>query len=123
MAHIKIVSVTQDGAAAAAHIAAYASGALVERYDRNGDKSLENTQFSRFVQQSMVDCDMVIFIGSFDENVRLIAPYIANSGYDPAVLCADEAMTSMVQLLKSRKEEINAFAEQLAYKAEMIFIA
>ena len=123
MVHVKIVSVTSDGAIAAEKLASLLSGNLVERYDRSIDPSLEVTLFSRFVQQAMVDCDMVIFIGSIDETVRLVTPYIANSGYDPVVLSVDEDMTGMRQLFKSRNADVNALAERLAAEAEIVFIA
>ena len=123
MAHIKLVSVTAGGSAAAARLLNHLTENLVEQYDRLADTSLKATLFSRFVQQAMVDCDMVIFVGQIDETIRLIAPYIANSGYDPAVLCVDEEMRSMVQLLKSRKADVNAVAEKLAVEAQLSFIA
>lgn len=123
MAHIKVVSVTEGGAAAAVRLMNLLTGNLVERYDRFADASLKATQFSRFAQQAMVDCDMVLFMGQIDETIRLIAPYIANSGYDPEVLCVDEEMHNMVQLLKSQKADVNMTAENLAALAKLAFIA
>lgn len=102
MAHIKIVSFTPRGAASGLQIAGQLDGALIERYRFGEDASLAASSLSRFVQQAMVDCDMIIFISDVPAAVCAVAPYIANNGYDPAVLCVDQSLQSIVQLLKGR---------------------
>lgn len=114
MAHIKIVSFTVHGAEAGAQIAGMLQGQLLEQYKRGEDASLASSSISRFAQQAMVDCDLIIFVGESDAARRTVEPYIADNGYDPGVICVDEQATGVVTLVKSRNADVNAVAEQIA---------
>ena len=114
MIRIKIVSFTPTGAQTGARIAKLLKGELTEQYARSEDMSLHSTELTRFAQQAMVDCDLIIFVGSADVAARAVAPYIQNNGYDPAVFVVDEESTFLIPLLKSQKESANACAQRIA---------
>ncbi len=99
MTHAKIVSFTGRGAALAARVQRSLPGVLAERYDRAGDPSLRKTQLSRFAQQAMADCGLLICIGAAGIAVRAVAPYLAGKAFDPAVLVLDENGCFVIPLL------------------------
>ena len=112
MAHIKIVSFTSRGAETGERIAKVLGHFLVEESQRSEDVSLAASSIERFAQQAMVDCDLLIFISEIHTAVRAIARYTANNGYDPMVLCADESLCRLVQILDN--ENFRATADQIA---------
>lgn len=114
MIHIKILSFAPEAAECGMQIADRLRDVLVERYQMGGDPSLTASSLSRLVQQAMVDCDLIVLIADVDTVVRAVAPYIANSGYDPGVLCLDVPVNGVVQLLNSQKDEVKAAAVQIA---------
>lgn len=114
MIRIKIVSFTTEGARTGARIAKLLDDELTEQYARSEDLSLRSTELTRFAQQAMVDCDLIIFVGNTDGAVRAIAPYIQNNGYDPAVFVVDEESTFVIPLLRGRTDSVNACAQRVA---------
>ena len=106
MTHIKMISFSSEGSGCAGRIADRLNGALIEQYRMNEDPSLTASTLSRLVQQAMVDCDLIVFFSDIDTVERVISPYIANSGYDPAVLCLDVSRNTVVELLTSAKEAV-----------------
>lgn len=114
MTHAKIVSFTDRGAALALRVRESLSGMLAERYDRFGDLSLRKTALSRFAQQAMVDCELIVFIGAAGIAVRAVAPYLAGKAFDPAVLVLDENGRFVIPLLSGHLGGANAFALGLA---------
>lgn len=114
MIHAKIVSFTGRGAALGARVAAALPEMLAERYDRGEDPSLRKTALSRFAQQAMVDCDLIIFIGAAGIAVRAAAPYLAGKQFDPAVLVIDEGGRFVISLLSGHLGGANAHARRLA---------
>ncbi len=114
MTHAKIVSFTGRGAALAARVQRSLPGVLAERYDRAGDPSLRKTQLSRFAQQAMADCGLLICIGAAGIAVRAVAPYLAGKAFDPAVLVLDENGHFVIPLLSGHLGGANAFARLLA---------
>ena len=112
MTHAKIVSFTSRGAALAERVQGCLTDALAERYDRSG--GLRKTSLSRFAQQAMVDCDLIIFIGAAGIAVRAVAPYLVGKAFDPAVLVLDENGRFVIPILSGHLGGANAFARQLA---------
>lgn len=114
MTHAKIVSFTGRGAALAERVQSCLTGVLTERYDRSGDRSLRKTSLSRFAQQAMADCGLIVFIGAAGIAVRAVAPYLTGKAFDPAVLVLDENGRFVIPLLSGHLGGANAFARQLA---------
>ena len=86
MIRAKVISFTARGAQTGQRIAAALSEACVEQYARSVDPSLKTTKLSRMVQQAMVDCDLILFVGATGIAVRACAPYLQGKQYDPAIL-------------------------------------
>lgn len=114
MIRAKLVSFTGRGAALAERVAAALPDARCERYARTVDPSLHGTRLSRFAQQAMVDCDLIVFIGAAGIAVRAIAPYLAGKAFDPAVLVLDENGKFVISLISGHLGGANALAERLA---------
>lgn len=114
MIHIKIVSFTTQGAATAEKIASAFQGEHIEQYRRAVDPSLRGTTLSRFAQQAMVDCDLIIFVGAVGIAVRAIAPYLVGKTVDPAVIVADETGRYVIPILSGHIGGANAFAHKIA---------
>lgn len=114
MTHAKIVSFTGRGAALAERVRRCLKDTLSECYDRADDKSLRKTALSRFAQQAMVDCDLLIFIGAAGIAVRAVAPYLAGKAFDPAVLVLDENGRFVISLLSGHLGGANEYTGRLA---------
>lgn len=114
MIHIKIVSFTIRGAATAEKVASAFQGEHIEQYRRTVDPSLYGTTLSRFAQQAMVDCDVIIFVGAVGIAVRAVAPYLVGKTVDPAVIVTDEAGRYVVPILSGHIGGANAFAHRIA---------
>ena len=114
MKHAKFVSFTEVGAQTAKKAAALLPDFLTEQYARTVDPSLSGTQLSRFAQQAMVDCDLIVFVGAVGIAVRAVAPYLAGKAFDPAVLVIDEAGRVVIPILSGHLGGANALAQRLA---------
>lgn len=114
MIRAKVISFTARGAETGQRIAAILVGASVEQYARSVDPSLQATKLSRMVQQAMVDCDLILFVGATGIAVRACAPYLQGKQYDPAILVIDENARFVISLLSGHLGGANALAEQLA---------
>jgi len=114
MIHVKIVSFTIQGAATAEKIASAFQGEHIEQYRRTVDPSLYGTTLSRFAQQAMVDCDVIIFVGAIGIAVRAVAPYLVGKTVDPAVIVTDETGRYVVPILSGHIGGANAFAYRIA---------
>lgn len=110
----KIVSFTAQGAQTAARAAEVLSDCCVERYERGVDSSLRHTALSRMVQQAMVDCDLIVFVGSTGIAVRMCAPFLQGKQYDPAVIVIDEQGKFVISLLSGHLGGANALTKRLA---------
>ena len=114
MIRAKVISFTARGAQTGQRIAAALSEACVEQYARSVDPSLKTTKLSRMVQQAMVDCDLILFVGATGIAVRACAPYLQGKQYDPAILVIDENARFVISLLSGHLGGANALANQLA---------
>lgn len=114
MIHGKIVSFTDRGAAVGERIAACLPDALMERYARTVDRSLDGTYLTRFAQQAMVDCSLLVFVGAAGIAVRTVAPYLAGKAFDPAVLVVDEGGKYVIPILSGHLGGANALAQRIA---------
>ncbi len=114
MIHAKLVSFTENGAKTLARIAELLKGEYVERYFRTVDPSLSGTSLSRFAQQAMVDCSLIVFVGAAGIAVRSIAPYLKGKAFDPAVLVVDEKANFVIPLISGHLGGANRLAERIA---------
>ncbi len=116
----KIISFTDNGAKIAEKIIDLFPNDKIEIYRRNIDNSLDNTSLKRMVQQSMVDCKMIIFVGATGIAVRSIAPYLQGKAYDPAILVIDEQGKFVISLLSGHLGNANEFTNIIADKLNAI---
>ena len=114
MKHAKFVSFTEVGARTAARAAALLPDFLTERYARTVDPSLSGTSLSRFAQQAMVDCDLIVFVGAAGIAVRAIAPHVRDKFTDPAVVAVDELGRFAVPLVSGHVGGANDLARRIA---------
>lgn len=110
----KIISFTGRGAETGRRIRALLPDARIELYARGEDGSLRQTILTRMVQQAMVDCSLIVFIGATGIAVRSIAPYLQGKAYDPAVLVVDENAKFVISLVSGHLGGANALAQRLA---------
>ena len=122
MIRAKILSFTEQGSLVGAQVASVLSEQLIEQYARSQDLSLQHTDLSRFLQQAMMDCDLMIWIGEIERAMRLIAPYVQGNGYDPAVFVLSEDRTFITRLLSRDGKDIELILEQLvkALQAQLV---
>lgn len=111
----KVISFTKNGAETAQKIATLLENKyIIEVYQRGIDQSLNNTRLKRLVQQAMVDCNLIIFVGATGIAVRAIAPYLKGKAFDPAVLVVDECANFVISLISGHLGGANEITEQLA---------
>ena len=110
----KIISFTKRGAQTAQRIRALMPNDRIELYARGQDASLKKTNLSRMVQQAMVDCSLIVFVGATGIAVRAIAPYLQGKAYDPAVLVVDENAKFVISLVSGHLGGANALTQRLA---------
>lgn len=113
MIRAKILSFTEQGSLVGEQIAAVLSEQLTEQYARSQDLSLQHTDLSRFLQQAMMDCDLILWVGALDRAMRLIAPYVQGNGYGPAVFVVSEDGTFIARLLSRDEEKFELILEQV----------
>ncbi len=106
----KVVSFTDRGAAVGQRIAALLPDDTIECYARGVDGRCKGTKLTRMVQQAMVDCSLLIFVGATGIAVRSIAPYLQGKAYDPAVLVVDENARFVISLVSGHLGGANALA-------------
>ena len=116
----KIISFTDNGAKIAEKIIDLLPDDKIEIYRRSIDSSLDNTSLKRMVQQAMVDCKLIIFIGATGIAVRAIAPYLQGKAYDPAILVIDEQGKFVISLLSGHLGNANDITKMLADKLNAI---
>lgn len=114
MNHVKVISFTDAGKALADRIYRELSGIMVQRYARGVDPSLQHTQLRRLAQQSMFDCEGLIFIGAAGIAVRAVAPFLRGKADDPAVIVLDERGQFVIPLLSGHLGGANALAGRIA---------
>lgn len=114
MIRVKIISFTAQGAKTGERVAQSLPGCCVERYARGMDASVKQTQLSRMVQQAMVDCDLIVFVGATGIAVRMCAPFLQGKQYDPAVIVIDEQARFVISLLSGHLGGANVLAQQIA---------
>ena len=114
MIRVKIISFTEQGARTGERAAQVLPGCSVERYARGIDASVRHTKLSRMVQQAMVDCDLIVFVGATGIAVRMCAPFLQGKQYDPAVIVIDEQAKFVISLLSGHLGGANALTQQLA---------
>lgn len=114
MIRAKIISFTTRGAQTGQRIAQALTNARTELYARGTDLSIKKTNLSRMVQQAMVDCDLIVFVGASGIAVRSCAPYLQGKQYDPAIIVVDENAKFVISLLSGHLGSANALTEQLA---------
>lgn len=114
MKHAKFISFTEVGARTAQRAAALLPDFLTERYARTVDPSLSGTQLTRFAQQAMVDCDLIVFVSAAGIAVRAVAPYLTGKAFDPAVVVIDEAGRFVIPILSGHLGGANELAQRLA---------
>ncbi|MBP3312331.1 MAG: cobalt-precorrin 5A hydrolase [Butyricicoccus sp.] len=110
----KVVSFTDRGAEVGRRIAALMPDDRIELYARGTDPSVRGTILTRMVQQAMVDCSLLIFVGATGIAVRSIAPYLQGKAYDPAVIVVDENARFVISLVSGHLGGANALAQRLA---------
>lgn len=110
----KIISFTGRGAETGRRIRALLPDARIELYARGEDGSLRQTILTRMVQQAMVDCSLIVFVGAIGIAVRSIAPYLQGKAYDPAVLVVDENAKFVISLVSGHLGGANVLAQRLA---------
>lgn len=114
MIHAKIVSFTAYGANTGARIAQALNEMQVEQYARAVDRSLLHTKLLRMIQQAMVDCNLIVFVGAVGIAVRMCAPYLKGKQYDPAVIVVDENGRFVIPVLSGHLGGANALAIYIA---------
>lgn len=115
MIRAKIISFTERGAQTGRRIAQALYPAYAEQYARGTDLSIKRTNLSRMIQQAMVDCDLIVFVGACGIAVRSCAPYLQGKQYDPAVIVVDENAKFVISLLSGHIGGANTLTEQLAH--------
>lgn len=114
MIRAKVISFTARGAQTGQRIAQALTDVRTEQYARGTDLSIKKTNLSRMVQQAMVDCDLIVFIGASGIAIRSCAPYLQGKQYDPAIIVVDENAKFVISLLSGHLGGANVLTEQLA---------